>query len=217
MQPYPKEISEANVVESLRQISRYRGEDITDRNNFPSIFMLGRKVGKVPSSSTDVVPTDRVGDFNYTPTALYFLADNAGTPVWIRFSSQPVITGNVSSDIPTGSAISLSTGVAANLTSISLGAGDWDVVAAAGFSGATTTQRIQLGISTVSATLPAAGFRQSLPNGPTANADVILAAPQTRINVSSTTPVYIVVESAFTVGSQVAYGQISARLRGSYQ
>lgn len=86
MQPFPKIIEDTteNHTEVLRQISRLREEDITDRNTFDSIFMRGRKVWKVPSSSADVAATDRVGDFNYTASYLYILVDNSGTPVWRR-------------------------------------------------------------------------------------------------------------------------------------
>jgi hypothetical protein len=72
MQPYPKDIDETNLVESLRQISRLRDQDITDRNNFNSIFIMGRKVNKVPTSSTDVASTDNQGDFNFSDSYSYF-------------------------------------------------------------------------------------------------------------------------------------------------
>lgn len=86
MQPYPQNIDTTieSVTDSLRTIARLRAEDITDRNSFPAIFMKGRKVGKLPSSSSDVVASDRVGDFNYTASYLYILVDNSGTASWRR-------------------------------------------------------------------------------------------------------------------------------------
>lgn len=85
MQPYPKAITTDNVVDVVQQIARLRIDDITDRNNFPSIFLLSRSVGKIPTSSTDIVATDRIGDFNATASFAYFCVDNgSGTAVWRR-------------------------------------------------------------------------------------------------------------------------------------
>jgi hypothetical protein len=87
MQSFPKIITPdlKNHTDVLLQISRIREEDITDRNTFPSIFMSGRKVGKIPTSSSDVSATDRVGDFNYDGSYLYLLVNSSGA-VWRRIS-----------------------------------------------------------------------------------------------------------------------------------
>ncbi len=84
MQPYPKDIDDKNVTQSLRVISRFRDQDITDRNTFPSIFVRGRKVGKVPTSSVDITLDDRIGDFNVTDAYAYYCIDNSGTAEWRR-------------------------------------------------------------------------------------------------------------------------------------
>lgn len=87
MQPYPQNIKPdfESVVDALQDISRKRQEDITDRNTFNSIFVNGRKVGKVPSGSADVVPTDRIGDLNITKDYIYTCCDDgAGGAVWRR-------------------------------------------------------------------------------------------------------------------------------------
>lgn len=86
MQKFPKNIEESivSVSKVLRQIVRIREDDITDRNTFDSIFMRGRKVAKIPSGSTDVETTDRIGDFNYDVSYFYLLVDNSGVPVWRR-------------------------------------------------------------------------------------------------------------------------------------
>ena len=84
MEQFPKSVTEDTVVDVVRQIVRLRDNDITDRNTFPSVFILGRKVTKVPSASTDVASTDRVGDFNVTATYAYFCINNAGTVTWRR-------------------------------------------------------------------------------------------------------------------------------------
>ena len=79
MQPYPKTISPdiESVTDALRAISRIREEDITDRNTFPSIFMKGRKVGKIPANSADVAATDRLGDFSFDTSYFYLFVGTA--------------------------------------------------------------------------------------------------------------------------------------------
>ena len=84
MQQYPKTITQDTVVDVVSQIARLRDNDITDRNNFPNVFLSGRSVARVPASAADVTATDRVGDFNVTTTYAYFCVDNAGTAVWRR-------------------------------------------------------------------------------------------------------------------------------------
>lgn len=85
MQQYPKDINDQNTVDTLRTISRLRDQDITDRNNFRSIFASGRLVGKIPTSHTDVAPTDKLGDFNITTTFRYDLvSDGSGGALWVR-------------------------------------------------------------------------------------------------------------------------------------
>lgn len=84
MQQYPKTITQDTVVDVVSQIARLRDSDITDRNNFPNVFLSGRSVAKVPASASDVAATDRVGDFNVTPSYAYFCVNNTGTIVWRR-------------------------------------------------------------------------------------------------------------------------------------
>lgn len=81
---YPAESME-DVREQLRLITNTRKDDITAISQITGSYMIGRKVGKIPTSSTDVDPdTDKVGDMNYSASYLYILVDNAGTPVWRR-------------------------------------------------------------------------------------------------------------------------------------
>ncbi len=89
MQPYPQNIKPniESILDALQDISRKRQEDITDRNTFPSVFPRGRTVGKIPSSSVDVIATDRIGDQNLTKDYAYFcVSDGAGASVWRRIA-----------------------------------------------------------------------------------------------------------------------------------
>lgn len=118
------------------------------------------------------------------------------------------------SDIPQGSAVVLTSGTAANVTSISLTAGDWDVTGVMAFvDGATTTRTYQIGgVSTTSATLPANEFRTSVnEGGAVRTVDDSYPVPVTRINISSTTTVYLVVQAAFGTSTSSAYGVLRAR------
>lgn len=74
-----------DLKEQMREITHTRKDDIALVNNLPNIFISGRKVGKIPSSSADIVPTDRLGDFNYDADYLYIVVDNSGAE-WRRAS-----------------------------------------------------------------------------------------------------------------------------------
>jgi len=73
-----------DVIDILRVIVYLRKDDIKQAQNLNNIYILGRKVAKIPANSSDVSPTDRIGDISYTPTAMYVLVDNAGTPEWVK-------------------------------------------------------------------------------------------------------------------------------------
>ncbi len=82
--PYWNATNLTDIIEQLRQITSIRKSDITTISQITASFISGRKIGRVPSSSADVLATDKVGDINYTASFLYILVDNAGTPVWRR-------------------------------------------------------------------------------------------------------------------------------------
>lgn len=119
----------------------------------------------------------------------------------------------IESVIVLGSAIGLSTGVAANLTSISLTAGNWMVGASGLFlPAATTNQQNQfVSISSTSATLDLSPGRlgthqfgaSGLVTG--ASAAEVKCGP-IRIPLNATTTIYLVVRSTFTVDTNSAYG-----------
>jgi hypothetical protein len=111
------------------------------------------------------------------------------------------------------SATSLSNNTPANATSVSLPAGDWEVQCVAQFNpaGSTVPSLFIAGVNTVSATRGAFQtenvFQASIPAG----AGNQLPTPLVRINVSSTTTAYCVVQAAFTVSTMTVNGYIWAR------
>jgi len=80
---------ENNALEELwrycQELTRTRNEDVKDFTNLSNIFMRGRKVGKIPSGSADIVITDRPGDFNYDANYMYICVDNSGA-TWRRIT-----------------------------------------------------------------------------------------------------------------------------------
>jgi len=115
----------------------------------------------------------------------------------------------VSSVVAKASAVSLSTNTPANVTSISLTAGDWDVEGNVFFNasgGAITAEAVWS--SATSASTP----DQSLYNG----SDLTTAAtgfsiPKARYSLASTTPVYLSCTTTFAAGTATACGGIYAR------
>jgi hypothetical protein len=124
----------------------------------------------------------------------------------------------ISSVIAAASAVSLSTGTAANMTSISLTAGDWDVWGSVTFIPGATNNIVQARgwISQTSATLPDASLYSGIQN-PAAGlipADNFgFMVPGFRVSLSATTTVYISARAAFTISTLTVCGGIYARRR----
>lgn len=80
--------TEDNRTELLRIITRERTNDISEANNYKNVFMRGRRVGRIPSSSSDVLDTDKINDFNIIDDGgsvyYYTLVLVGSTPTWGR-------------------------------------------------------------------------------------------------------------------------------------
>lgn len=113
-----------------------------------------------------------------------------------------------------GTPVSLSTGTAANITSISLTPGTWDLTANIyfDFAGATVTS-IEGAISTTSATIsspPPEEVSAAALNLTTTSADYSLNITRRRVTITSTTTYYLVGRAAFSAGSIDGYGKLLA-------
>ena len=124
----------------------------------------------------------------------------------------------LSSLIPSGSAVSLTTGTPANVTSIALTAGDWDVEGTVDYVASTASIAVsavwESGINTTTAALPTDGtevFYATPAVIATTSFKTSLVIPRKIINVSAGTTVYLVTEATFTAGTVTAYGSITAR------
>lgn len=85
MKPYPtlSDSSNASLKTVVDFITRERTKDITDFNGLPNTYIAGRKVAKIPTSSSDIAGSFP-GDFNVTASFAYFCINNAGTTQWVR-------------------------------------------------------------------------------------------------------------------------------------
>lgn len=119
-------------------------------------------------------------------------------------------------EVLVGAAVALTTATDANVTSLSLTAGDWDVWGEVSFSlnAATTVTAVNGWISTTSATLPTApnkGALATLTTTLTTGATQCLPVGVRRVSLSATTTVYLSARAAFAVNTMSAYGILCAR------
>ena len=122
----------------------------------------------------------------------------------------------IKSTVATGASVALTTDVVANVTSVSLTAGDWDCTGVVDFTFGATTSYTNLvgGISTTSATLGGqdTAFDFETPAAvPTAGADASWVVPTVRLSLAATTTVYLIAKGTFTVAGLNAYGTIRCR------
>jgi hypothetical protein len=174
-----------------------------------------------------------VATFLATPSSANLrtaLTDETGTGGAVFATSPTITTPNIIGttavgDAPAGSegeflinpggASGLTTATPANACSLSITAGDWDLYLSVLFSGAgaTNTTDLQIGINTVSATLPGITplqFAQWRSAGLVDLYQTMTVGPF-RVNVSSTTTYYGVVRATFTVSTYSANGTLRAR------
>lgn len=120
------------------------------------------------------------------------------------------------STILVASAVSLTTNIEANVTSLSLTAGDWDTWANISYApaGTTTSTGCVAWISTTSATVPNApnsgAFYFSGTNHPAGQAPSSPVGIR-RFSLAATTTVYLSCYSTFAVSTMKAYGYLAAR------
>jgi hypothetical protein len=122
----------------------------------------------------------------------------------------------VSSSVAAGSAVSLTSATAKNITSISLTAGDWDVTAQAYLNLAATTSwtNFQYSISGTSATMDVTPGRwinfQGGSSTPGAT-NLTFGAMTYRLSLAATTTIYLPAQASFATSTAGAWGYIAAR------
>ena len=184
---------------------------------------------KVWSNGEVLSATDLNGEFN---NILNYLNGAMTLPGTVTVSGQLIGKGTATNDsaaagyigeiisasVLIGAAISLTLDSPANITSISLTAGDWDVSGAIWFTGgATTTVTYLVGaVSATSATLPTRGDSNytSNPHGGATlfnNAAAGYMIGPYRVSLASTTTYYLVTQAGFATSTCSGFGIIRAR------
>lgn len=124
----------------------------------------------------------------------------------------------VSSDVASGSAVSLTNATPVTVTSISLSAGDWDVNGIINFTGGSTTviNYLVTSLSTTNNTVDTTNGREifmpcfgSTPFAYSGTVSVLIGPA--RFSLASTTTIYIVAQSGFGTSTNTAYGLLRAR------
>lgn len=165
-----------------------------------SLIINGSSSGSVTLAAT------ATGSPQYQGTSTNDSAATGGIGEWLT------------SNVLVGSAVSLSTGTPANITSLSLTAGDWDVTAFPVLTGGATTtvSSMLFALGTTSATINqlAGTFNQSLGFSSTLFAGSGLWTEQIgpiRFSLSTTTTIYLVADVSFGTSTCSGYGLLSAR------
>jgi len=119
----------------------------------------------------------------------------------------------IESVVLTGSAVSLTNMTNANITTISLTAGDWDVWGLVAFNAGASTlySSLAASVSVTSATFGQSVNISYLPAYASPIAAGNLPTGQIRVNVNTTTTVYLIGFAGFSVSTMSAYGFIAAR------
>lgn len=109
------------------------------------------------------------------------------------------------------SAITLTSTVLANLITLSLTSGDWDIYGNAFFFNAGTLSAVVASISLSSATNPDQSLIGAINPFTALMTNTGLTAPTQRISLATTTNVYLVVDAVFATGSTTCCGTMLAR------
>ncbi len=119
----------------------------------------------------------------------------------------------IESKVAAGAPVSIADSFGADITSISLTAGDWDVDGNVNFILTGTTETVAIGgVSATSATLPTDGTQvYSGLQTVTVSATNGLTLARKRISIAMTTTIYLVGYCAFSAGTVDGFGSISAR------
>lgn len=115
--------------------------------------------------------------------------------------------------VPVGTPVSLTSTVAANVTSISLTSGDWDVEGICNFTnGAATLTATACGFNSTSATIPTDGSEAYSGVVTTVLSTLNSATPpRKRFSLAGTTTIFLVARTTFSAGTSAAFGTINAR------
>lgn len=158
----------------------------------------------VLSTSSAGVPSIDTTNFAVLTTGLQLKGNNTNTTPPAGFIGESITAS--------ATAVSLLNTTPANVTSISLTAGIWDVsgIVTVLYTGASTASQIAISTNTASLTGTVLGDTQWQSNIATTGGDVTGSIPQKRVLLSGTTTYYLIGVAFFSTGSATGNGRISA-------
>jgi hypothetical protein len=168
----------------------------------------------MPNTPNSVVVLDQFGRI---PSPISFASATPLIGVTDGSAAAPGDVGEIiSSMILLGAAVPVTSGAIANVASITLTPGDWDITGSVVTdpAGTTVTQTISGGISTSSAARPGnLGDGFSIISGVSTGAGQLLsvAVSLRPLNVTVATAVFLIGQAVFTVSTMAIYGTIIAR------
>ena len=178
--------------------------------NFPSLTELNKNLTNIAQAIQSIYATLKASLPAFTPGQL------PGTT-----TNDNANTGNVgeylAASVAQGSPVSISTGTPKTIVTLPLTAGDWDVWGMIGVvpAAGTTVSQIEAGINTTTNTLPAAtdpSFLNSTWTFTTADVQQ-LPVGATRVPLAAPGNAYLVIDCAFAVSTNAAFGSLVARRR----
>jgi hypothetical protein len=180
------------------------------------VTITGGRLVKTGSTGA-IFETD--GPFKFVTGENLSMSPAAGGTVDVGANGSVLLPGQVKeASLASGSAVSLTTGTAANVTSLSLEPGKWLLSFQAAFTptGSTSITRLIAAINTTSATIPAVGATNTARNQQFGAAYVPGGTPQVLtsgtvpFDLTSTTTVYAIVLGDFTASTLAGYGRFVA-------
>ncbi len=194
------------------------------------------RVGEIPAANAEVILRYNLANTRWellnpafariganaditSMTAVTAIDRTGGTAITGTNTNDDAAAGRVGeyieSVIASGSAVGLTSGASANVTSISLTAGDWDVSGNVIFltAAGTSVTQVQGSISSTSATSDVTSLQKIAMAAfvPGAVSGFACTPNTVRKSLASTTTIYLVANSVFTISTNSAYGVISAR------
>lgn len=193
------------VIEGGTGLASTTANQILYSSGTSTIAGLASANSGVLTTSAAGVPSIDTTNFVVQTTGIQMKGNNANTAPPAGFIGE-----QIRATVTQASAITLTTATAANVTTISLTTGVWDVSGVICYGNGATGTSFASAISTSSTGLGTAGD-----NGvggtasPSALQDMTYTIPSFRITLAGTTTIYLVAYAVVTAGTMKAYGRIS--------
>lgn len=188
---------------------------ISNAANSASVVYSAAARANVPYQVAGYVEITEAVPGTWVPDPNMKVQGAGGGTLLFRAAAKATSADFISSEVLLASAIAITSGLASNVTSITLPVGDWEVSGNTMILPAATTNIAKQwgAVSTTSASISNNYAQSFYPGGAVPGADPIgQPTPTQRIVVSSgTIVVYLVAAASFTVSTAKAFGKITAR------